>query len=83
MVDGCRSKLVNVVPEVPQGSVLGLLLFLLYTLELLSISENKLISYADHSTLMAVMPSPGITVAVAVSLICDLGRVSEWCDRWG
>ena len=29
---------------------------------------------------MAVVPSPGIRVAVAESLICDLGRVSEWCD---
>ena len=37
MVDGCRSKLVNVVSGVPQGSVLGQLLFLLYTSELFSI----------------------------------------------
>ena len=36
--------------------------------------------YADDSTLMAVVPSPGITVTVAVFLIHDLGRVSEWCD---
>ena len=33
-VDGCRSKLLNVVSAVPQDSVLGSLLFLLYTSEL-------------------------------------------------
>ena len=47
MVDGCGSKLVNVVSGVPQGNVLDRLLFLLYTSELFSIRENKLISYAD------------------------------------
>ena len=45
--------------------------------------ENKLIGYADDSTLMAVVPFPGVRVAVAESLICDLGRVSEWCDLLG
>ena len=45
--------------------------------------ENKLIGYADGSTLMAVVPSPGVRVAAAESLIRDLGRVSEWCDLWG
>ena len=83
MVDGCRSKLVNVVSGVPQGSGLGRLLFLLYTSELFSILENKLIDYADDSTFMAVVPSPGVRVAVAESLIRDLGRVSEWCDLLG
>ena len=32
---------------------------------------------------MAVVPYPGIRVAVAESLFRDLGRVSEWCDLWG
>ena len=59
MVNGCRSKLVDV-SGVPQGSVLGPLLFLLYTTEFFSILENKPIGYADASTLMAVAPSPGV-----------------------
>ena len=83
MVDGCRSKQVNVESGVPQGNVLGPLLFRLYTLELFSILENNLIGYADESTLMAVVPSPGVRVAVSESLIRDLGRVSEWCDILG
>ena len=58
-------------------------MLLLYTSELFSILENKLIGYADDSTLMAVVPSPGVRVAVAESPIRDLGRVSEWCDLWG
>ena len=80
MVDGCQNKLINVVSGVPQSSVLGPLLLLMYTLELFSILENKLIGYADDFTLIAVVPSPGVRVAVAESLIRDLGRVSEWCD---
>ena len=57
MVDGCRSKLVNMVPGVPQGSVFGPQLFLLYNAELFSIVENKLYGYADDSTLVAVVPT--------------------------
>ena len=62
LVDGCRSKLVNVVSGMPQGIVLGPLLFLLYTSELFSILENKLIGDADDSTLIAVVLSPGVRV---------------------
>ena len=83
MVDGCRSKLVNMVSGVPQGSVLGPQLFLLYTAELFSIVEKKLYSYAEDSTLVAVVPSPGERVAVSESMNRDLNRVSVWCDLWG
>ena len=82
MVDGSRCKLVNV-SGVPQGCVLGPLLFLLYASELFSILENKMIGYADDSTLIAVVPSPGVRVAAAESLSHDLMKVSEWCDLWG
>ena len=73
IVDGYKSKLVNVVSGVKQGSNLGPLLFLLYTSELFFIMENKLIGYADDSTLIAVEPSQGIRVTVAESLSRHLG----------
>ena len=62
---------------------MGPSLCLLYTSQLFSILENKLIGYADDSTLIAVMPSPGVRVTVAEPLLRDLGRVSEWYDLWG
>ena len=43
-----------------QSSVFRPLLFLLYTLKLLSFLENKLIRNADDSAFMAVVPSPGV-----------------------
>ena len=52
-------------------------------MELFSILENKQIGYADDSTLMAVVTSPGVRVTLAESLIRDLGSVSEWCYLWG
>ena len=32
---------------------------------------------------MAVVPSPGVIVTVAESLIRNLGRFGEWSDLWG
>ena len=80
VVDGCRSKLVNVVSAMPQGSVLGPLWFLLYTAELFSVVENKIYGYADDSTLVAVVPSPGERVAVSESMNRDLNKVSVCCN---
>ena len=82
MLNGCLSKLVNVVSGVPRGIVLVPLLFLLHTSELFFILENKLIGYSDESTLLANVASPGVRVTVTESLIRDRGRASEWCDLW-
>ena len=64
-------------------SILGPLVFLLYTSEIFYVLENKQISYADDSTLMAVVPSPGVRISVAESLIRNLGMVIEWYDLLG
>ena len=72
VVDGCG---------VLHGIVLGLQL--LYNAEIFSIVLNKLYGYADDSTLVAVVPSPGERVAVSEYRNRDLNRVSVWCNLWG
>ena len=49
------SKLVNIESGMPQGNVLGLQLFLLYTAELFFILDNKLDGYPDDSTVVVVV----------------------------
>ena len=83
VVDGVRSERFDLVSGVPQGSVLGPLLFLLYTAELYNILENDLYGYADDSTLIAIVPSPSARISVAQSLNRDLVKISEWCRLWG
>ena len=58
IMDGCWSKLVNFVSGVRSRVFLGPLSFLLSTSELFCILENKLIGYADDSTLLALVLSP-------------------------
>ena len=44
-----------------------------------SFLKNNLIGYADDLNLMTFVPSPGVRVTVAKSMIRDLGMV---CQRW-
>ena len=62
---------------VPQGSVLGPLLFILYTREMFELMGNRLSAYADDSTLLAVVRKPADRPAVAASLNMDLARILE------
>ena len=77
-VDGCSSQLADVVSGVPQGSVLGSLLFILYTAELLTITGNPIISYADDSTLISTCHRPGVRVSITDSINNDLFLIDQW-----
>ena len=81
-VDGALSGSVGIVSGVPQGSVLGPLLFLLYTGDLPRLLENKLVGYADDSTLMAYVARPADRPAVTASINRDLVRIGDWCRSW-
>ena len=83
VVDGVFSDPKPILSGVPQGSVLGPLLFLVYTSDLAAGLENDLIGYADDHTLIAKIRSPQQRNLVAQSLNRDLERIREWCSRWG
>ena len=82
-VDGVCSSSIDVVSGVPQGNVLGPLLFLLYIADLPGLLQNVLVGYADYSTLLCRIPHPRDRSSVAASLNDDLAVISDWCSRWG
>ena len=72
--------------EVNVGSLerksLGPLLFLLYTMELFSILKKKLIGM-PMTPLWCPLCYPHALELPRISMIHDIGRVSEWRDHWG
>ena len=65
VVDGAASEWMPIISGVPQGSVLGALMFILYTSEMCDLVANRLFAYADDSTLLAVVRKPADRPAVA------------------
>ena len=82
VVDAATSEWIPIVLGVPQGNVLGPLLFILYISEICELLENRLYAHADDSTLVAVVCKPAHRSAVAASVNRDLARIQEWCNHW-
>ena len=82
-VDGVCISSIDVISGVPQASVLGPLLFLLYIADIPGLLQNELDGYADDSTLLCRIPHPRDRSSVAASLNDDLAVISDWCSRWG
>lgn len=77
-IEGCTSEWVRVDSGVPQGSVLGPTLFLIYINDLEDGILNSLLKFADDTKLFGIIQS----VADCASLQGDLNALSEWSDVW-
>ena len=78
-LDGNVGASIDVVSGVPPGSVSGPLLFILYTSELFHIGGNRIVVYADDTTIYAVVPRPLSRPHVMESLNQDLAAINSWC----
>ena len=74
-----HSKWAPVLAGVPQGSILGPLLFLIYINELPDNLESLANFFADDTSLFSTVPDP---VKCAKVLNDDLLKVSNWAFKW-
>lgn len=55
----------------------------MYTSDMWSGITNKMLAYADDTSLYADIPSPATRQIVVDSLTVDLMMIQSWCSRWG
>ena len=80
-VDGVLSDPLPITSGVPQGSVLGSLLFVLYFRELPATVSSECALFADD-TLIYDTTCKGTDSLPCCSLQQDVDRVSSWADSW-
>ena len=75
-IGSCFSRKHKVSSGVPQGSVLGPILFVLYINDLPDSINNLLLLFADDAKLCCKTDSPSLNQ-------CDLDHLAEWQENWG
>ena len=78
-LNGQNSTWVNVEAEVPQGSILGPLLFLIYTNDLPETLVLNPELFADDTSLFSVIFDKDLS---AKNLNNDLNRINNWAFQW-
>jgi hypothetical protein len=79
VIDGISSDIVRVTSGVPQGSVIGPLLFLIYINDLNSRVMSKIRLFADDAVIYREISDD----ADIETLSSDLNNVNLWCHEWG
>ena len=79
IVDGKQSSLIDVVSGLPQGTVLGPLLFLLHINDLPSVVSSKVRLFADDCLIYRNIKNKEDQIALQK----DLNLLENWVNTWG
>jgi hypothetical protein len=82
LLDGCCSGYIKVLSGVPQGSILGPMLFTYFINDMskcLNNKDNNVFLYADDSKLYNIIRD----VDDCIKLQHDLDKLTKWCSIWG
>ena len=79
MIPGVISDPNHVCAGVPQGSILGPLLFLVYITDIVEEIQSNINSFADDTCLSMVVGNPN---PAGKSLQNDINIIILWADKW-
>ncbi|MEW8185640.1 MAG: reverse transcriptase family protein [Candidatus Thiodiazotropha endolucinida] len=79
VLNGQNSEWVTVKAGVPQGSILGPLLFLLYINDIVNRIKTNIRLFADDTSLFIIVDTPE---RAAGSLNSDLQEINQWATEW-
>ena len=79
VIDGESSNWKETPAGVPQGYIIGPLLFLIYINDLVDIVNSEIRLFADDTTVFVFVDNP---VQSAEQLNNDLANMKEWADQW-
>ena len=79
VVNGTRSKAAQVLSGIPQGSVIGPLLFVIYINDILENIESSGLMFADDTKIFRSISSK----EDAKNLQQDLNTLEQWSSKWG
>ena len=79
VINGQHSDWVPILPGVPQGSILGPRLSLIYINDLPDNLNSLVKLFADDPSLFSKLHDPTLSAKI---LDDDLSKISEWAHRW-